>query len=117
MLSDAVREGDKTAKSIAGRYIRRLAAGLDTVASILMPEVIVLNGDICKEEEFVLSMIREEDDHSRPGFPGENRPRIVMSEIGEDAGMIGASMAAKISLQDGIKGDGSPQGSLPNRRS
>lgn len=112
MLFDAMKKGDKTAKSVVDRYIHRLSIGLDSISCILMPEVIVLDGEICKEGDFILSLINEEIGNFKPCLPGGKRTRIKMSEAGDDAGIIGAAMMAKIYQMDGIRGDGSQQGTF-----
>ena len=104
-LFDAVRDGDEAAKSVADRYIHELSLGLVNIISLLMPEAIVLDGEICKEGEFLLTLIREEIEKIKPYPAGIKKTKVVIAETCEGNGIIGPAMMAMLSRMDGVKGD------------
>jgi glucokinase-like ROK family protein len=81
----ACREGDRTARQIVDEAQRQLAMALANLACVLNPEVIVLGGGIVKSDVLDLDLLREWVFKAVPVAP-----RIVVSTLGSDAGLLGA---------------------------
>ncbi len=96
--------GDAIGAAVVDRYIDLLAEGLANVINMLMPEVIAIGGGISHEGESLLEPVRERA-LSR-GFlaAGVVKPRIVLAQMGNDAGIVGAAMMARGCLEDGLVG-------------
>lgn len=99
-----MRAGDKTAESVVEHYIDMLAESLANVINMLMPEVIAIGGGISHEGEALLLPVRERS--LARGFlaEGVEPPRIVLAQMGNDAGIVGAAMMAMNCLEDGLIG-------------
>lgn len=66
-----------------------LAIGLGNISILLNPEMIVLGGGISKQEDILLKPLREMMVKITP-IP----PKIVISSLGDDTGVIGAAAIA-----------------------
>ena len=66
-----------------------LAIGLGNISILLNPEMIVLGGGISKQEDILLKPLRQMMTKITP-IP----PKIVISSLGDDTGVIGAAALA-----------------------
>jgi len=94
---NAYRMGDAPAKEVVDMYLSYLACGLANIVNIFQPEIISLGGGISNEGdslvEALLPLIRAEQ------YGGGGRialTEIKIAKLGNDAGIIGAAMLAKM---------------------
>ncbi|MBR2737823.1 MAG: ROK family protein [Lachnospiraceae bacterium] len=86
---DLAKEGDQIADlavTVGCGYLGRAAA---TCANILNPEVIVIGGGIAAAGEIILRKMKP--DFEKYAFPDCRGARLVLGELGNDAGVIGAA--------------------------
>ncbi|MFQ5835651.1 MAG: ROK family transcriptional regulator [bacterium] len=86
---EAAKRKDKVALKIVEEVNKYLAIGLGNVSALLNPEMIVLGGGISRQEDILLKPLREMIAKITP-IP----PKIVISWLGDDAGVIGAAALA-----------------------
>jgi glucokinase-like ROK family protein len=86
---EAAKRKDKVALKIVEEVSKYLAIGLGNISVLLNPEMIVLGGGISKQEDILLKPLREMIAKITP-IP----PTIVISSLGNDAGVIGAAALA-----------------------
>ena len=86
---DAVKEGDKVAIQIAEEFGRYLGEGLATVAAVANPGVIVIGGGVSKAGEILLPFV--EGPFREKAFFADKDTRIVLAQLGNDAGICGAA--------------------------
>ena len=88
---DAMRAGDAPALEVVDTYISYLACGITNIINIFRPEVISLGGGISGEREALLTPLLPLVNREKYG--GEIPPdtRVVIAELGNDAGIIGAA--------------------------
>jgi len=87
-----MRMGDGVSAKVVETYINRLAHGLANVINIFQPEIIALGGGVSNEGKVLLEMldpIIKQEIYTRMM---ENNCRIVLATMGNDAGIIGASL-------------------------
>jgi glucokinase len=86
--------GDLDAVALLAGIGRRLGAALATLVNALEPELVVIGGGFGEAAaEFLLGPAREV--LRRDGLePGRDTVRLVLAELGTDAGVIGAGMIA-----------------------
>ncbi len=87
---DAWREKDLVGTMVLDRFISFLCVGLIDVVNLLQPEAIIIGGGISKEGDTLLNMIEprlKSERYSKEGIQTE----ILIAELGNDAGIIGAS--------------------------
>lgn len=83
------RQGDPRALELVREAQEHLAVALTAIAALLDPDGIVVGGGMSSQGEFLLGPIREMVHRQIP-----TRPPIVLSELGEDAQLVGAIRAA-----------------------
>jgi len=96
----AARENDPAALKVMAETASYLAMGIANIVSILNPEIIVLGGGLFQAADLLLEPIRR--DIKKWAQPLAARElRVVVSEIGEDAGLFGCGKLA----WDHLKGE------------
>lgn len=93
-VAEAARRGDERAKRVLRRAASFAGRGVANLISVLNPEMVVLGGGLIQGAgEFMLGTIREEA--MRWAQPVSVRKcRIEMTQLGEDAGLLGAARLA-----------------------
>lgn len=88
---EAAKQGDQAAKIVVKNYIHYLSEGISNMINTFRPEVITLGGGIAGQGEFLTNAVKKEV--RKLCFGGEHAeiPEIVISALGNDAGMIGAA--------------------------
>lgn len=89
----AKRMGDPAAKALTDTYISYLADGLANAINIFSPDLVCLGGGIANEREedllIPLQALVAERTHARQGIQST---RFVKAHLGNDAGIVGASL-------------------------
>ncbi len=91
MVAKAAEEGDPVAKrifEIVGEYI---GIGLTSVINLLNPEKVIIGGGVAESGELLLAPIRKTI-KERAMLVAGNAVEIVPAQLGNSAGVIGASM-------------------------
>ena len=91
---DCASKDDKAALEVRDTYITYVAEGIVNLINIFQPEVVVIGGGISCEGDVILKPIREfvakyEFNKTEP------RTQIETAKLFNDAGIVGAAMAAK----------------------
>jgi N-acetylglucosamine repressor len=94
---EAAMQGDKTANSIIKGMADILSIGIINLILILNPQCIVIGGDICNLPDVDKLILEPIDKKVKNSIPFEI-PKIELSSLGEDAGILGASYNAIDSL-------------------
>jgi glucokinase len=90
---ERAREGDGEASAIVGEAIRYLAMGVANLVSVLNPQMIVLGGGLMQAGDLFLEPLRREMlEWAQP--IAAKQVRIELSQLGEDAGLLGAARLA-----------------------
>jgi glucokinase len=92
---DAYRLGDAAGKEVVDEYIEYLASGLASIVNIFQPEVLSIGGGVCNEKEYLTKPLIELVDHEQYTRGNAVRTKIVVAELGNDAGIIGAAGLGK----------------------
>ena len=91
----AMKKGDSAAAEVVHDYIGYLSTGLVNIVNIFQPEVLCVGGGISNQGEVLLAPVRkilEQEDYARNS---SRQCRLVQAQLGNDAGVIGASMLWK----------------------
>ncbi len=98
------RRGDQVSSDLVDRYIEYLSDGLANAINSFMPEILVIGGGVCNEGDPLMVPLREKT-LGKPYFgPGVRKTEIRLAQMGNDAGIVGAAMMGKASLDDGLAG-------------
>lgn len=88
---EAERMGDEPAHEVVENYIKYLGEGLLNYFNIFRPEAVVMTGGVANEGEYLFKRLREYSRVRYHGFRGTPEVLIMPSELGYDAGKIGAA--------------------------
>lgn len=91
---DAAKMGDKVALQVFDRYSRYLAMTINNITAFLDPEMVVLGGGVSHAGQFLLDAVEEK----LPRFLMYKTlpsPRIVLAQLGNEAGIIGAALLGR----------------------
>jgi glucokinase len=90
IIFDAAKQGDKLAMEVVNRFIKYLAIGIVNIYNIIDPECIAIGGGLSKAGDFILKPLREEV--NKRVFSKEIKyGDILLAELGNNAGIIGAA--------------------------
>lgn len=87
---DAAKEGDKFALDLVDYEAEYIALGLGNILNLINPQVIILGGGVALAGDILLDKVREK--LTKYALPITlNGLEIKLSELGNDAGIMGAS--------------------------
>lgn len=90
MLKNA--DKDEILKEILDEYIENLSIGIASISNIFEPEAIVLGGSIVYYKDIILEKLNHKLKTKEYIFNKKEIPTILMAELNNDAGMIGATI-------------------------
>lgn len=102
-LINAMKTGDKTAKNVVDEYLHMLSEGLVNIIGVLMPEIIVLTGDINEGGDYLLKLIEEAVERINTQPSGIKKTQIKITGSNSDKVITGAAMMARSSVNDGVR--------------
>ena len=87
---DAAQSGDAVGLEVIDSYIEHLAIGIANTINVFKPEVILLGGGVCKQEENLTIPLTAK---VKEMVYGKEMPTLIkIAMLGNDAGLIGAAM-------------------------
>ncbi len=92
---EAIVAGDIYAKEVMRETAKFLGTGLANIINILNPEMVVISGGVTRAGEHLFEPLRAEV-RRRAFSEAANACRIVSSELGDMAGVIGAAATYKV---------------------
>jgi glucokinase len=93
---ECAKMGDKAAQKVIDSYIGYLGEGILNFINIFRPDAIVFSGGLSAQKEALLTPLRKYLEKWKYGFGGANAPKaeLLVSNLGNDAGIIGAASLA-----------------------
>ncbi len=98
MVTDVAREGGEDALGLFALLGHHLAAGMSTLIAVLDPTLIVLGGGVSEAGDLLLQPTRAALARETPGDGRVPMPEIVLAQLGNAAGMVGAADLARRAL-------------------
>ncbi len=92
-VEELYQQGDKNAKSVFKEMSEYLSIGLANIIHILNPDVIVIGGGLSRARFYVDTAINQIP--KRLVYPAHKKTRVVYAKLGQQAGLIGATMLVK----------------------
>ncbi|MDQ4008813.1 MAG: ROK family protein, partial [Actinomycetota bacterium] len=86
------RDGDRTAGAVWAEAVEALAKAVAWLTCVLAPEVVVVGGGLSAAGDQLLAPLRRET-AARLSF--QRTPDIVATELGDQAGCVGAGLLAR----------------------
>lgn len=94
IIFDCAKKGDKIATLAVNRLIKYLGIGIINIINFIDPEIIVLGGGIAGAGQYLLELITKEV-MANKYYEELPIAKIVLAQLGNEAGVIGAAMVAK----------------------
>lgn len=94
---EAARRGDAQARAVLHETAEWIAMGVANLISVLNPQIVVLGGGLMQAGDLLLEPIRREVLEWAQPFAAR-QARIELTQLGEDAGLLGA---ARLGMQVG----------------
>lgn len=88
------RKDEHKVKNILNEYIENLIVGLSNIIDIFEPQAICFGGSFVYFEEVLYKILVEKYYSKKYMFNKENIPELKLSVLGNDAGIIGATIIA-----------------------
>lgn len=88
---NAMREGDKAGKSVVDKYCKYLAAGITNAINIFQPDILCIGGGVCNEGDPLLLPVKDIVSKEVYTRMLSKNTEIVVAQLGNDAGIIGAA--------------------------
>jgi glucokinase len=96
-IVDCARNGDADAIRVFDDYLDALAMGIISLINIFDPEAVAIGGGVSAAGDFLLKPLREKV----AGYAVSAelvQPDIVLAELGNDAGIVGAAQLARVKI-------------------
>jgi len=91
VVFDAEKKGDPAAKEVVEYYENYLAMGIANLINVFRPEVFIIGGGVSAQKEYLTDALEKKVAEVSFGGGLCELPPIVTSELGNDAGIIGAA--------------------------
>lgn len=95
LIFEAYDQNDSVAHSVVDQYHTHIAEGLASLHNAFRPEVMILGGGISARGERLLKPVMEKMVERLFAVDLLGIPRVVVAELGNDAGMVGAARLAQ----------------------
>jgi len=92
---DAMYMGDKVAIEIIKEYCYYLGVGITNIINIFQPEILCIGGGISEQGDALINPIKSYVEAHHYSLNAVKQTKIVIAELGNDAGIIGAAMLGK----------------------
>jgi glucokinase len=100
-VARAAADGDPLALELVTEVGVWLGQGIADLAAVLDPEVVVIGGGVSKLGEMVLGPARQRLERALPGRGYRPGPRVVVAELGPQAGLVGAADLVRLAVSEG----------------
>lgn len=90
---NAARAGDAFARELVSETARIIGIGVANIVSLVNPEVVILGGGVGVQSDLILEPVRRVVRGQAQPISGRS-VQVQVSQLGEDAGLLGAAYAA-----------------------
>lgn len=90
-IFEAEKAGDMVARRVVQAYERDLSEGIANLINIFRPEVVLLGGGVSAQREYLTDALETQIAGLCFGGKRNELPHILVSSLGNDAGIIGAA--------------------------
>lgn len=91
---ECAQEGDEISNKAVDRFAKYLGTGIVNIINTIDPEIIALGGGVSKAGKFLLEKVIKEVEDTKH-FKELPVGKIVIAQLGNEAGIVGAAMLGK----------------------
>lgn len=85
------KAGDRSAIAVVDYYVKYLGESMLNFANIFRPQAIILGGGVCAQGDYLIDKLKDYCKARNYGFADTPRFDILVAQLGNDAGIIGAA--------------------------
>ncbi|MDE6966591.1 MAG: ROK family glucokinase [Clostridiales bacterium] len=85
------KSGDRSANAVVDYFVKYLGEGMLNFANIFRPQAIILGGGVCAQGDYLIYKLKDYCKDRNYGFADTPRFDILVAQLGNDAGIIGAA--------------------------
>ena len=85
------KAGDRSANAVVDYFVKYLGEGMLNFANIFRPQAIILGGGVCAQGDYLIYKLKDYCKDRNYGFADTPRFDILVAQLGNDAGIIGAA--------------------------
>lgn len=97
-VTELAQEGDLAAVELLEEVATRLGHGIASICAVLDPRLVVIGGGVSAAGDLILEPVRKAFVRNQIGRGHRPSPQIVLAELGNDAGVVGAAHRAMVLL-------------------
>lgn len=83
--------GDKSAQNVVDRFVTALAEGILNIVNLFRSQAVIIGGGVSAQGDYLGDPLQEYVDKYRYGGADSLRTVVLMAELGNDAGVLGAA--------------------------
>lgn len=88
---ECAKKGDESALKVVDKYEDYLTIGILNYCNIFRPNAIILGGGVSNQKEYLTDALIKKVKAHNYGFKGTPEVKILVSNLGNDAGILGAA--------------------------
>ncbi|MBE7081977.1 MAG: ROK family protein [Clostridiales bacterium] len=92
---ESAKQGDKTANEVVDKYVYYLGESILNMLNIFRPEAFIIGGGISNEGDFLINKLISHCEKQNYGYKDAPKTQILRATLGNDAGIIGASVLVR----------------------
>ena len=92
---DAMQSGDEVGKQVIDMYVKYVSEGIINLINTFQPNVVAIGGGISRQGDNLLTPVRKYIEDKCYGGGLVPASKIVMAQLGNEAGIIGAAFLGK----------------------
>lgn len=100
---DCADQGDPAAAAVLDEFLDSLAEGVANLVNILQPEAVLIGGGLSGAGDQLLLPLKEKAYPLFYSRLSEKNPEILLAELGNDAGIIGAAVLEEAKADSGAR--------------
>ncbi|MDH4210996.1 MAG: ROK family protein [candidate division WOR-3 bacterium] len=97
IIARTAKKGDKVAREVFAEVGQYVGIGVANIIALFDPDIIILSGGIARAGSILFEPVRNTVSRATLG-PEHRRYKIVPAQLGDDAGILGAALFAKLTV-------------------
>ena len=92
---ECAKQGDKTAEMVVDKYIYYLGESILNMLNIFRPNAFIIGGGIGNAGDYLINKLTKYCEKASYGYKKAPKTQIIKATLGNDAGIIGASLLVR----------------------
>ncbi len=89
---ECAKKGDLTARAVVDKYVYYLGESILNMLNIFRPQAFIVGGGVSNAGDFLIDKLNDYCEKANYGYKKAPKTQILQASLGNDAGIIGASL-------------------------